>query len=49
MARKVKTRHFKSPGAYHRWIAYKSIHLPMSHSRETVVIAGRPHKVKHGR
>jgi len=46
---KTKTRHFKSPSAYHRWIAFKSIHLPTSHGREKIVVAGKLYKVKHAK
>ena len=46
--KKAKTLHFKSKGAYRDWLAYKHIHLPRSHGRDRIVIAGREHKVKHG-
>jgi hypothetical protein len=44
-----KTRRFKSAGAYQRWLAFKHIHLPGSNGKDKIVIAGKAHKVKHGR
>lgn len=49
MAKKAKTLHFKSRKAYSDWLAFKHIHLPRSSGKDRVTIAGRPHKVKHGR
>lgn len=47
--RKTKTLHFSSRKAYTDWLAFKHIHFPRSHGKDRVVIAGKPHRVKHGR
>lgn len=47
--RKSKTLHFSSKKAYTDWLAFKHIHLPRSKGNDRVVIAGRKHKVKHGK
>lgn len=43
----AKTLRFKSKKTYKNWLAFKHIHLPRSKGDDKIVIAGRPHKVKH--
>jgi hypothetical protein len=43
----MPTEHFKSGEAYRKFNAYTHIHGIPTHIK-TAVIAGRPHKVKHG-
>lgn len=45
--KKTKTLHFKSRNAYRKWLDFKHIHLPRSKGNDKIVIAGKPHKVKH--
>lgn len=42
------TEHFKSEEAYRKYRAYKHIHGIPSHAKD-VVVAGKRHKVKHGK
>lgn len=44
-----KTLNFRSREAYSKWLAFKHIHLPRTKEKDRVTIAGKPHKVKHGR
>jgi len=46
----VKTVHFKSKAGYKRWVAYGHIHNKFKGGAgERVVIAGRPHRVRHSK
>jgi hypothetical protein len=44
----MPTEHFKSKGAYDRFNAYTHMHGIPTHIK-TAVIAGKAHKVKHGK
>lgn len=39
---------FKSKGAYQKWLAYGHMHNAF-HGKEKVKIAGKVHKVQHGK
>ena len=43
----MPTEHFKSKEAYHKWTAYRHIHGIPAPNLDTVVVAGKAHKVKH--
>lgn len=42
------TLHFKSSSSYHKFLAYKHMHIGKSSHPQKVTIAGKPHKVDHG-
>ena len=45
-----KTLHFKSKKAYRKWLAYNWIHNKRKMGKpphKKIIIAGKPHKVKH--
>ena len=43
----MPTEHFKSKEAYRKSNAYRHIHGIPAPNRESVVVAGKKHKVKH--
>jgi len=45
-----KPLHFTDLGAYQRWLAYGHMHEAFKvRGNQNIMIAGRPHKVKHER
>ena len=45
----MPTEHFKSKEAYRKWNAYRHIHGIKAPHLKTAVVAGKKHKVKHGK
>jgi hypothetical protein len=45
----MPTEHFKSKEAYRKWTAYRHIHGIDAPNLKTAVVAGKAHKVKHGK
>lgn len=45
----MPTEHFKSKAGYQRWNAYRHIHGIPAPNLKKVVVAGKPHEVKHSK